>query len=39
MVSTYAAGSLAVGEGPVSAVKSGGSVGSRPVATMEAENL
>ena len=38
MVSTYAAGSSAVGEGLVSVVRSGESVGSRPVAIMEAEN-
>ena len=34
----YAAGSSEVGEGLVSRLRSGGSVGSRPVAIMEAEN-
>ena len=39
MVSTLAAWSLAEGEGLVSRLRSGGSVGSRPIAIMEAENL
>ena len=38
MVFTYSAGSLAAGEGLASEVRSGGSVGSRPVAIIEAEN-
>ena len=38
MVSTYSAGSSAAGEGLASEVRSGGSVGSRPIAIIEAEN-
>ena len=38
MISTYSAGSLAAGEGLASEVRSRGSVGSRPVAIIEAEN-
>ena len=38
MVSTYAAGSSAVGEGLVSMLRSGESVGLRPVAIMKTEN-
>ena len=38
MVSMYFAVSSAAGEGLASEVRSGGSVGSRPVAIIEAEN-
>ena len=38
MVSMYSAVSSAAGEGFASEVRSGGSVGSRPVAIIEAEN-
>ena len=38
MVSTYSVMSSAAGEGLTSEVRSGRSVGSRPVATIEAEN-
>ena len=38
MVSMYSVVSSAAGEGLVSEVRSGGSVGSRPVAIIEAEN-
>ena len=38
MVSTYSEGSSAAGDGLASEVRSGGSVGSRPVAIIEAEN-
>ena len=38
MVSTYSVVSSAAGEGLASEVRSGGSVGSRPVAIIEAEN-
>ena len=38
MVSTCSGVSSAAGAGPVSEVRSGGSVGSRPVATMDAGN-
>ena len=38
MVSTYSAGSSAAGEWLASEARSGGSVGSRPVAIIEAEN-
>ena len=38
MVSTYVAGSSAEREGLVLRRRSGGSVGSRPIASMEAEN-
>ena len=39
MVSAYSAGSSVAGEGLVSEVRSGGSVGLRPVAIIEAQNL
>ena len=39
MVSTYSEESSAAGEGLASEVRSGGSVGSRPVTIIEAENL
>ena len=38
MVSTYSGVSSVAGAGPVSEVRSAGSVGSRPIATMDAEN-
>ena len=38
MVSTYPGVSSAAGEGLASEVRSGGRVGSRPVAIIEAEN-
>ena len=38
MVSMYAEGSSAEGEGLVSRWRSGGSIGSRPVAIMEGKN-
>ena len=38
MVSTYSAGSSAAGERLASEARSGGSVGSRPVEIIEAEN-
>ena len=38
MVSTYSVGSSTAGEGLASEVRSGGSVGLRPVAIIEAEN-
>ena len=39
MVSTYSAVSSAAGEGLASEARSGRSIGSRPVAIIEAENL